>query len=206
MKSLLRRWPLLWSLLALGALLLAACAGQESKAPGEAGAPDDDDIEDVPMHPVGYVDLDRYMGRWYMIANIPYFAERGNVGVYVEYSRRQDGLIDDLYTAHDALGLPPWTKNGLIEVTNPMTNAEGRISFLGPLWQDYAILYLDKDYRYTAIGHPSRNYAWIFSRTPDMPDDVYRDILRALAQSQFDPKRLLKIPQKPEQVGAPGYQ
>lgn len=27
-----------------------------------------------------HVDLDRYFERWYIIANIPYFAERGNVG------------------------------------------------------------------------------------------------------------------------------
>jgi len=30
----------------------------------------------------------------------------------------------------------------------------GRISFLGPLWQDYAVVYLDADYRHTVIAHP----------------------------------------------------
>src|SRR5690349_10889824 len=29
-----------------------------------------------PLRPVPYVDLPRYMGGWYVIANIPYFAEK----------------------------------------------------------------------------------------------------------------------------------
>jgi apolipoprotein D and lipocalin family protein len=185
------------------ALLLAACAGKGAR---DEEVPDYGGLEDMPMRPVGHVDLDRFMGRWYIIANIPYFAERGNVGVYVTYSRREDGMIDDLYTAQDAFGLPPFTKNGLIEVTNPLNNAEGRITFLGPLWQDYAVLYLDDDYRYTVIGHPTRDYAWVFAREPRIPATVYKKMIDALVANQFDPARVLKVPQFPEQVGAPGFQ
>jgi apolipoprotein D and lipocalin family protein len=35
------------------------------------------------------VDLDRYAGRWHVIANIPYFAEKGNVGSYFDVPYRQ---------------------------------------------------------------------------------------------------------------------
>lgn len=190
--------------LLLTALLLAACVGRQ---------PQDDELppglefeEEAPLKPVSYVDLDRYVGRWYMIANIPYFAERGNVGVYVEYRRRDDGLLDDLYTARDAFDLPPFTKKGLIEITDPIRNAEGRITFLAPLWQDYAVLYLDADYRYTVIGHPSRNYCWVFAREPSVSDEIYQDMLAALADNGFDTTRVLKIPQRPEQVGTAGFQ
>lgn len=179
------------------ALVLAACAS----------SPDDDtDWEDVPLKAVEFVDLDRYMGRWYMIANIPYFAERGNLAPYVEYSRRDDGTIDDKYTARDSFELPPFTKDGTIEITNLATNAEGRITFLMPLWQDYSVLYLDKDYRYSAIGHPTRDYCWFFSREPTMPDEVYEAMLEAAADNGFDTKRILKIPQMATQQGLPGFQ
>jgi apolipoprotein D and lipocalin family protein len=165
------------------------------------------EIEDEPLlKSVGYVDLDRYMGRWYVIANIPYFAERGNVAPYVEYSRRPDGLIDDLYTAQGGFDKRPFAKKGLIEITNPMTQAEGRITFLQPIWQDYTVLYLDPDYRYTVIGHPSRNYCWIFAREPAVPDDRYKEMLAALTANGFDINRVFKIPQRPEQTGLPGFQ
>lgn len=190
-------------LLLLGAaLLLAACAGHGSR--------DDEDVpempEDLPLLAVPHVDLDRFLGRWYMIANIPYFAERGNLAPYVEYSRRDDGMLDDLYTARETFEKPPFQKHGIIEVTNLVNNAEGRITFLGPLWQDYSVLYLDDDYKYTVIAHPSRNYAWLFSREPDISKEVYSRMIAVLAANHFKVDRILKIPQRPDQLGKPGFQ
>lgn len=199
------RWPL--AALAAPVLLLALALGG---CGGPGNVRDDDDFElppeDLPLQPVPYADMDRYMGRWYMIANIPYFAEAGNVAVHVEYSRLPDGAIQDLYTARDRFDLPPFTKTGRIEVLDTETMAAGRITFLGPLWQDYAIVFLDPDYRHTVIAHPSRDYAWVFSRTPRMPDAAYAAALQALRDNGFNTERVLKIPQFPEDLAAPGFQ
>jgi apolipoprotein D and lipocalin family protein len=37
-----------------------------------------------PLPLASNVDMSRYAGRWYVIANIPYFAENGNVGSYFD--------------------------------------------------------------------------------------------------------------------------
>lgn len=187
----------------LGVLLLAACSSHKPKDE-EIDVPDA--IEDVPMLAVPYLDLNRFMGRWYMIANIPYFAEAGNKAPYVEYSLRKDGSIEDVLTARDAFDKKPFVKHGTIEVQNHENNAEGRITFLAPLWQDYAVLYIDENYRYTVIGHPSRNYTWVFSRTPEVSDEVYARMLAVLSANRFRTERVLKIPQFPWQQGLPGFQ
>lgn len=178
-------------------LLLTACASTYNSI---------DDLEDIPLKAVPHVDLQRYMGRWYMIANIPYFAERGNVGVYVDYRLREDGLIEDRYSAQGAFDRPRFTRSGEIEVQNGHNNAEGRITFLPFPGQDFTVLYLDSQYQYTLIGHPSRNYCWLFARAPDMPDHIYADMQRVLEANLFDIKRVLKIPQRPDQIGASGFQ
>jgi apolipoprotein D and lipocalin family protein len=178
------------------ALILAACASQ---LPEFADDPE-------PLNAVGYVDLDRYMGRWYLIANIPNFAERGNIAPYVEYSRRSDGRIDDKYTAYEDFGRPPFSKDGYIEITNPMTQAEGRITFLPPLWRDYAVIFLDRDYRYTVVGLQDRDYIWLFAREPEVGDDMYQAMLAVARANGFDVTQILKFPRKPEHVGMPGYQ
>ena len=54
-----------------------------------------------PLETVDRVDLERYMGRWYVIANIPYFGERGNVAGRAIYRLRDDGRIDDIYRYRD---------------------------------------------------------------------------------------------------------
>jgi len=182
--------------LLLAALALTACATPLPE-PGE---------DEEPLKAVGYVDLDRYMGRWYVIANIPYFAESGNVAPYVEYSRRRDGLIDDRYTAHDSFRDAPFVKEGMIEITNPITQAEGRITFLPPLWQDYAVLFVDEQYRYSIIGHPTRDYCWLFAREPRISDEMYEMMLAVVRANGFDTSRISRIPQRPEDLHAPGFQ
>ena len=146
------------------------------------------------------------MGRWYVLANIPYFAEQGNLAPYVEYTLRPDGVIDDRYTAWEQFGSPPFTKQGFIEITNPMTGSEGRITFLPPLWQDYAVLFVDSEYRYSMIGHPNREYLWLFAREPQMSDEMYGAMLAVARANGFDTTRVLKIPHQREHLGAPGYQ
>ena len=180
----------------LAMLALAACA---------TGVPEFGK-EEEPLKAVGYVDLDRYMGRWYLIANIPNFAERGNIAPYVEYSRRRDGYIDDKYTALEAFGGKPFTKDGLIEITNPMTGAEGRITFLEPLWEDYAVIFLDPDYRYTVVGLQNRNYVWFFAREPRLGNAVYQAMIEVARDNGFDVTRILRFPRESADVGVPGYQ
>lgn len=183
-------------LLLLATLALAACVTPLVEF-GE---------EPPPLKSVGYVDLDRYMGRWYLIANIPNFAEQGNIAPYVEYSRRSDGLINDKYTAYEEFGKPSFSKDGYIEITNPMTQAEGRITFLQPLWEDYAVIFLDPDYQYTVVGLQSRNYIWLFAREPQLSDEMYQVMLDVAGANGFDVAKIRRFPRQPEDVGAPGYQ
>lgn len=183
-------------------LLLVWCALLSGCACMTAG-----DFEDIPLKPVAHVDLDRYMGRWYMMANIPYFAERGNLAPHVDYRKRPDGLIEDRLTARKgSFNQAPSTKVMEIEIYDATNNAEGRITYRPFPGQDFSILYLDPQYRYTVIGHPSRKYAWLFAREPQLPQEIYEAMLKTLRQNQYDTRQVLLIPHLPEQLGAPGYQ
>ena len=48
-----------------------------------------------PLRTVSHVDLPRYMGDWYVIANIPYFAEKNCYDSIESYALRPDGAIDN---------------------------------------------------------------------------------------------------------------
>ena len=98
------------------------------------------------------------------------------------------------------------TKDGYIEITNPMTQAEGRITFLQPLWEDFAVIFLDPDYRYTVVGLQNRTYIWFFAREPQIGDEMYRAMLKAARANGFEVAHILRFPQRPEDRGAPGDQ
>lgn len=149
-----------------------------------------------PLKTVARVDLNRYMGDWRVIANIPYFAEKGLVDSVESYALRTDGRIDNWFTFRKGSFDAPQKKiTALAWVHDPQTNAEWRVRFFGVITVDYLVLDLDPEYRWTVVGHPSRNYGWIMARSKSLPDSTYRGILKRLEAQGYDPKRFVKVPQ-----------
>jgi apolipoprotein D and lipocalin family protein len=153
------------------------------------------------------VDLDRYLGQWYVIANIPYFGERGNVAGRAIYRMREDGRMDDIYLYRKGdFDSPEQRLEGVAWVVDETSKARWKVRFYWPFTFDYYIVGLDEDYQWSLVGHPSRRYAWIMAREPRMDDALYESLLDRLAALGFERDALLKVPQFPEQVGQPGFQ
>ena len=154
-----------------------------------------------PLRTVAHVDLQRYMGHWRVIAEIPYFAERGAVDSVESYSLLPDGTIHNWFVCRKGSFLAPESKiTAHACVVNKQTNAEWRVKFLGGLiTAPYLILDLDPDYQWTVVGHPSRNYGWIMARKKTLPEPAYHEILQRLASQGYDPARFQKVPQFPSQ-------
>jgi apolipoprotein D and lipocalin family protein len=63
---------------------------------------------------------------------------------------------------------------------------------------DYLIIDQDPDYAWVAVGHPSRDYFWILSRTRSLPETTVDGIMtRAVAQG-YDRSRFAEVPQPAE--------
>jgi hypothetical protein len=50
---------------------------------------------------------------------------------------------------------------------------------------------------FAVVGHPSRDYLWILSRTPTMDPQVYDAIVARLAAQGYETKRLVRTAQPP---------
>jgi apolipoprotein D and lipocalin family protein len=159
-----------------------------------------------PLQTVEYVDLQRYSGEWYVIANIPYFGESGNVESRAIYRPREDGRMDDIYIYRDDFGDEVERMEGVAWVKDEQTNAHWKVRFYWPLTFDYYIIDLDEDYQNVAVAHPTREYGWIMSRQPRMSDDDYQTLLQVFADQGYDTAEFLRVPQFPEQVGQIGFQ
>lgn len=151
------------------------------------------------LRTVSHVDLPRYMGDWRVIANIPYFAERGCVDSVESYELRPDGKIRNWFTYRKESFDAPQKRVGdfTAEVVNKETNAEWRVHFAPLISAGYFIADLDPQYRWVAVGHPSRRYGWIMARERTLPEQTYREILQRLEQQGYDPKAFAKVPQVP---------
>jgi apolipoprotein D and lipocalin family protein len=151
------------------------------------------------------VDLERFMGDWYVIANIPTFIEKGAHNAVESYRLSPDGTIETTFTFRDG------SFDGEVERYHPTgyvldksSNAVWGMQFVWPIKADYRIVYLAPDYSQTVIGRQKRDYVWIMARTPDIPEADYRRILDLLAREGYDVSKIEKVPQRwPEPAGAP---
>jgi len=160
-----------------------------------------------PLAPTAEVDLARYMGRWWVIANTPYFAENGKVATADIYALRPDGRIENTYAYRKAFDQPEKFMHAIATVVPGTGNAQWRIGFFwGLLKADYLVLEVAPDYSWALIGQPSRKYAWVFARDPRMDDALYAQLVARFAHYGYDPSRLRRIPQFADQAGQPGFQ
>jgi apolipoprotein D and lipocalin family protein len=145
---------------------------------------------------VDYVDLDRFMGKWYVIANIPTFLEKGAHNAVETYERNPDGTISTTFTYRDGAfdgEQKEFNPKGFIR--DEQSNAEWGMRFIWPIKADYRIVYLTPDYSQTVIGRNKRDYVWVMARTPSIPDSEYAAIVERIANMGYDTSKLEKVPQ-----------
>lgn len=153
-----------------------------------------------PMATVDKVDLQRFMGDWYVIANIPTFLEQGAHNPVESYALNADGTIATTFTFNaDSFEGEKKIYHPKGFIRNTESNAEWGMQFIWPIKADYRIVYLDDDYQYTVIGRNSRDYVWIMARNAQIPDQIYGELRDFVIDLGYDPELLQKAPhQLPE--------
>lgn len=161
-----------------GALVLASCQSNP------------------PMETVDYVDLERFMGDWYVIANIPTFIEKGAHNAIESYRLEDDGSIATTFTFRDG------SFDGEEKVYRPRgfvldtdSNALWGMQFVWPFKGDYRVIHIDEDYTTTVIGREKRDYVWLMARTPNPPKKAYEEALAVIRSAGYDMAELQTVPQ-----------
>ena len=156
-----------------------------------------------PLKTVPQVDLQRYAGTWYVIANIPYSLENGKVATADRYGVRPDGTLENTFIfRRKSFAAPVEEWHGHAWVIPGTGNAEWRVRFIWPFSAVYLVIDLDPDYRWAAVGHPSRDYFWVLCRERHLPDVVYDGILQRAAAQGYDVMQVAKVPQPEEAAPA----
>lgn len=149
------------------------------------------------MKTVDSVDIDRFMGDWYVIANIPTFLEKEAYNAVENYTLNNDGTIATTFTFRKG-GFDGKEKqyNPKAWITDTETNATWGMQFIWPIKADYRIVYLDEDYSQTIIGRQKRDFVWIMARTPQISDDDYQRLLQQVADLGYDLSAVKRVPQQ----------
>ncbi len=150
----------------------------------------------LPMRTVEKVDLDRFMGDWYVIASIPTIFEKNIYNAIERYERVGPKKIQTTFSYYKQGGdgeKHEMKPVGFVE--DDGSNAIWGMQFIWPFKADYRVVYLDEQYRVTVIGREKRDYVWIMAREPSIKDQEYQRIVAHVKSLGYDISQLKTVPQ-----------
>ncbi len=149
------------------------------------------------------VDLERFMGDWYVIASIPTFIEKEAHNATETYELDDDGTIATTFSFRKGSfdgEKKTYTPRGFIRDTK--SNAIWGMRFVWPIKADYRIVYVNEDYTQTIIGRNKRDFVWIMARSPSISSEHYFDHVRLLREQGYDTTKIKMVPQQWEEAPA----
>ncbi len=151
-------------------------------------------VDRPPILTAEQVDLERFMGDWFVIASIPTFIEKRAVDALETYELAPDGRVLTTFSFVDE-------KTGKSKRYNPVGfvrpdtgNAVWGMQFIWPIKAEYRILYVDDAYDYTVIGRTARDYVWIMARSADITDARYAELVKLVEDEGYDISTLRRVP------------
>ena len=149
-----------------------------------------------PVTLVAKVDLPRFMGDWYVIANIPTFLEKGAHNAKDSYALAPDGTIPTTFSFNaDAFDGPRKSYDSKGFVLDGGANAVWGQQYIWPIKADYRISYLSPDYTQTVITREKRDYVWIMARTPTIPETDLAKLIAFVGTQGYDTSKIQRVPQ-----------
>lgn len=151
----------------------------------------------APIKPVADVNLQRFMGPWYVIASIPSALEKKAYNAVETYTLARNGHIDTVFHyRNSAFTSPLKTIKSTGYVTPNTQNAVWGVQIVWPIKAQYVIAYLDDNYSETIIARDKRDYVWIMARTPSIPRADYDAMVARVAAMGYKVGDIRRVPQQ----------
>jgi len=133
-------------------------------------------------HPVvKNLDIERFMGRWYVLALIPNWVEGKGDNSYDDYELNKDGTVDITYYAFQDGKEKNMKQKGFVNKDEP---GRWEVQFYDPyipfFTAPYEVIILDSNYQYMVIGYPNNSFGWVMGRSTKIEDSIYQNILNEL--------------------------
>lgn len=161
-------------------LTLTACSIQQKKS----------------IEPVSEIQLDAFMGDWYVLAHIPALIEKNAFNAiesykYIEEKQEIETTFTFNHSDYDGPQKIYKPKGYIVPGTN---NAVWGMQFIWPIRAQYIIAYIDEGYQNTIVARDKRDYLWFMSRKSDMTTEKKQWIYKKTEELGYDKNMLRFVP------------
>ncbi|WP_240906277.1 lipocalin family protein [Thermomonas sp. HDW16] len=146
--------------------------------------------------PVDTVDLQRFMGDWYVIAHIPSYPEQEAYNAVESYRLDGERIRTTFRFRKGSFDASLKTMEPVGRVVPGSNNAVWGMQFVWPIQAEYVIADLSPDYQRTLVARSKRDYLWIMARTPTIADADYAALVEKAEALGYDIAKLRKVPQQ----------
>jgi apolipoprotein D and lipocalin family protein len=141
-------------------------------------------------------DLKRYLGVWYEAARLPHSFENGLDRVTATYTLQEDGTIKVLNKGFNTSEGEWKEANGKAYIPDTLAGAILKVSFFWIFYGEYKVIALDTvNYSYAMVTSSSKKYLWILSRSPQLEQTVYDDLIGKAKDWGFNVSQIYKVVQ-----------
>lgn len=132
-------------------------------------------------------DLRLFLGKWYEVARINNGFEPKMDKVTAQYNLNDNGTIQVINSGY--IG----DKKRQIVGTAKTTDQSNllKVSFFPGIYSDYKILAIGNSYEYTLIGGELNTYLWILSRTPEISDNIFKELISIAKEKGYRTDRII---------------
>lgn len=138
--------------------------------------------------------LNRYLGKWYEIARLPNRFEENLERVTADYSIKENGEIKVINRGFN-IDENEWEEaEGRAWVPDTSNPSDLKVSFFWIFSSGYKVIDLDrKNYSWSMVTSSSKKYLWILSRSKEIDEKVYNNLLKKAAGYGFQISGLKKV-------------
>lgn len=154
-------------------------------------------IADPPLDVAPHVDLNQFLGKWYEIASLPRTTQTDCYGTTAFYTPSANGSYQFVNQCNVASTDGP-LRSVTMTATVPDLSVPAKLGLdVGGFTGAYWILEVGSSYEYAVVGHPSRAYLWVLSRTPTLDSATMQGIIDRAQGNGFQTDKLQYTPQPP---------
>ncbi|MBH1964642.1 MAG: lipocalin family protein [Comamonadaceae bacterium] len=146
------------------------------------------------VQPVRDFELERYLGHWYEVARIDYMFERGITSCTADYGLNKDGTVSVFNQGFDPEKGVWKSAKAIAKFAGPPNEGALKVSFFRPFYSGYYVVHVDNDYQHAVVVGDGCKYCWVLSRSPDMDDELYTELLSVAQANGVDTVKMHRVP------------
>ena len=130
-----------------------------------------------PITTVEKLTIERFMGDWYVLADIATPFDKDAYAPTEHYVLKSDGMVETTYRYQKGNATGDFKSRTMTARPNSELPSIWGMRLIWPFEADYRIAHIHPDYETTIVARNKRDFVWLMARTPTIDQSAFDTLL-----------------------------